>query len=101
MTSDWELIQGIDGEPLDNRLYKIKGEHLCSKCNRSLKGKTAYLDTKNNLICRDVGSSKTPIEALLCNIFEGINKNMTQYNERIPATTVKKIEKALRDSLEF
>ena len=24
MTSDWELIQGIDGVPLDNRLYKIK-----------------------------------------------------------------------------
>jgi len=101
VTSDKELIDGIDGDALPDRLYDIKGDHKCTKCNRSLKGKTAYLDLNNDLICRDMTSSKTPVEALLCNVFEGINKSMNKYSERIPAATVKKIEKALREALEF
>jgi len=95
MTSDKELIDGIDGDALPDRLYDIKGDHRCTKCNRSLKGKIAYLDLNNDLICRDTGSGKTPVEALLCSVFEGINKNMNQYNERIPTATVKKIENQL------
>jgi hypothetical protein len=101
MTSDKELIDGIDGDALPDRLYNIKGDHRCTKCNRSLKGKIAYLNTNNDLICRDMGSGKTPVEALLCDVFVGINKSMGTYNERIPTATVKKIEKALREALEY
>jgi len=39
MTSDKELIDGIDGDALPDRLYDIKGDHRCTKCNRSLRGK--------------------------------------------------------------
>jgi len=102
MTSDKELIDGIDGDALPERLYDIKGDHKCTKCNRSLKGKIAYLTTQtNDLICRDMGSDKIPVESILCTIFEGMNKNMEQYNIRIPAATIKKIDKALREALEY
>jgi hypothetical protein len=102
MTSDKELIDGIDGDALPDRLYNIKGDHKCTKCNRPLKGKIAYLTTKtNDLICKDIGSDKTPVESILCTIFEGINKNMEQYNVRVPTATIKKIDKALREALEF
>ena len=101
MTTDKELIDGIDGDALPNRLYDIKGDHKCTKCNRSLKGKTAYLNLDNDLICRDMSSAKTPVEALLCDIFAAINQSMNKYSERLPITTVKKIEKTLRESLEY
>ncbi len=101
MTSDKELIDGIDGDALPGRLYDVKGDHRCTKCNRSLKGKIACLDLNNDLICRDMGKEKTPVESVLCTVFEGINKNMGQFNVRVPTATVKKIEKALREALEF
>ena len=99
MTTDKELIDGIDGDALPDRLYDIKGDHKCTKCNRSLKGKTAYLNLDNELICRDMSSAQTPVEALLCDIFAAINQNMNKYSERLPDDTVKKIEKALREAL--
>ena len=65
-------------------------------------GKIAYMDIKTNkLMCHDIGSDKTPVDAILCSVFSGINKNMGQYNQRIPIATVKKIEKALREALEY
>ncbi len=100
MTSDKELIDGIDGDALPDRLYDIKGDHKCTKCNRSLKGKTAYLNLDNELICRDMSSAKTPVEALLCDVFAAINQSMNKYSERLPTATVKKIEKSLREALE-
>ena len=101
MTTDKEIIDGIDGDALPDRLYDIKGDHKCTKCNRSLKGKTAYLNLDNELICRDMSSSKTPVEALLCDIFAAINQSMNKYSERLSTVTVKKIEKALREAFEF
>ena len=81
----------IDGDALPDRLYDIKGDHKCTKCNRSLKGKTAYLNLDNELICRDMSSVKTPVEALLCDIFAAINQSMNKYSERLPTATIKKI----------
>ena len=102
MSDDNYLIDGIDGDALPGRLYDIKGDHKCYKCRRTLKGKIAYMDIKTNkLMCHDKGSDKTPVDAILCSVFSGINKNMEQYNQRIPIATVKKIEKALRESLEY
>jgi len=96
------IIDGIDGDALPERLYDIKGDHKCTKCNRSLKGKIVYLTTKtNDLSCRDFGTDKTPVESILCTIFEGMNKNLEQYNVRIPAATIKTIDKALREALEY
>ena len=101
MTTDKELLDGIDGDALPDRLYDIKGDHKCTKCNRSLKGKTAYFHLDHELICRDMSSDKTPVEALLCDIFAAINQSMNKYSKRLPTDTVKKIEKALCEALEF
>ena len=81
MSDDNYLIDGIDGDALPGRLYDIKGDHKCYKCRRTLKGKIAYMDIKTNkLMCHDTGSDKTPVEAIMCTIFEGIKTwNNTMY----------------------
>ena len=100
MTTNEELIKGIDGDALPDRMYFITGDHKCTYCNRSLKGKNAYLTLKSkDLICRDLGSNIVATQSILCKIFQDINKTMTTYGQELPEKTVKKIEKTIMEIL--
>lgn len=100
MTTDKELIDGIDGDALPERLYNIKGDHPCTKCGRSLKGKIAYLNMDNDLICTDKGAGNVPTEAILCETFQEIIKPLKRHTIRLTKSTSKKLERALRELLE-
>jgi len=90
----------IDADPLPERLYNVKGDHRCAKCDRLLKGKTAYLNFKNKLICKDTGSKNPPIEAILCATFTALNTVMATHGLKLPKSAMRRIDRILRDALE-
>jgi len=97
---DTELIDGVDNDPLPERLYTIKGNDRCIKCHRPLKGKTAYLQQDNSFICRDTGNQSTPTEAILCHFFQLLHEKMTSHGLKLPSAVIKRIDKILQDALD-
>lgn len=100
MPEDQELIDGIDGDALPERLYNVKGSQTCKKCGRPLKGKIAYLTLENDLICRDTGTESTAIEALLCGFFVTVKGTLKRHGHKLPKSALKRIEKIIKDSIE-
>ena len=90
----------IDADPLPERLYDVKKDRPCAKCGRNLKGKIAYLDFQNKLICRDIASKIPPVQVIICQIFKQINLVLKSHEIKMQVSSMKRIDKLFTDSLE-
>jgi len=89
-----------DADPLPERLYDVKKDRPCAKCGRNLKGKIAYLNFDNKLICRDITADLPPVEIILCQIFTKIHMVLESHKIKLQRSSLKRIDKILTDSLE-
>jgi len=89
----------FQGDAIGNRIYEVKGGAICSRCSRSLKGKTAYLETNNKFRCYDETTTDPPMESMICRIVQAINEILRYHRIKASSMTVKKIDKALKDQL--
>ncbi len=100
-----DLLDVLQSDAVDNRIYKVSNDVQCVLCNRTLKGKLAYLIgakiNKNKLKCHDDNTGGLAIEALICNILQCCNVHTHDKNIRLTKVTIKKIDRALKDQLEI